>query len=218
MARGLVTLAALAAVVAALAGGAPAATPQLPAQKAALKAIQRAAAAHAIDPATAAAARGEVARAARLIRGLPSGRREHIAVALGELASFSGRLTQPRALALVGELKANDDYFAKHYAPSPRTDVTDADGIVYRYFAGRCLEFHPLANFGALNARVAAGDADGAQRLAEALVARGVYQRGRRRRVGVPVPVQRRQAGLDVGDGAGRRRAGARPHRGARAR
>ena len=119
MARGLVTLAALAAVVAALAGGAPAATPQLPAQKAALKAIQRAAAAHAIEPATAAAARGEVARAARLIRGLPSGRREHIAVALGELASFSGRLTQPRALALVGELKANDDYFAKHYAPSP---------------------------------------------------------------------------------------------------
>jgi len=178
MARGLVTLAALAAVVAALAGGAPAATPQLPAQKAALKAIQRAAAAHTIEPATAAAARGEVARAARLIRGLPSGRQEHIAVALAELASFSGRLTQPRSLALVGELKANDDYFAKHYAPSPRTDVTDADGIVYRYFAGRCLEFHPLANFGALNARAAAGDADGAQRLAEALVARGVYQPG----------------------------------------
>ncbi len=50
--------------------------------------------------------------------------------------------------------------------------------LVYRYFPGRCLEFHPLANFGALNARVAANDADGAQRLADALIARGVYQRG----------------------------------------
>ena len=41
-----------------------------------------------------------------------------------------------------------------------------------------CLEFHPLAKFGALNARVAAGDADGAERLADALVARGVHQSG----------------------------------------
>ncbi len=178
MARGLFALAAAAALLAALAGSAPAGTPQLPAQKAALKAIQKAAASQSIDPVTAAAARAEVDRAAKLIRNLPSGRREHVAVALGELASFSGRLTQPRALALLGELKLNNAYFAKHYAPSPRTDVTDEDGLVYRYFAGRCLEFHPLANFGALNARVAANDADGAQRLAAALVARGVYQRG----------------------------------------
>ena len=161
-----------------LVGGARAGTPQPPAQKAALKAIQRAAATHAIDPATAAAARAEVARAAHLIRDLPSGRREHVAVALGEFASFSGRLTQPRALALLGELKVNDAFFAKHYAPAPRADVTDEDGLVYRYFAGRCLEFHPLANFGALNARVAAGDTDGAQRLAAALVARGVSRPG----------------------------------------
>ena len=165
-------------LVAVLLGGARAGTPQPPAQKAALKAIQRAAATHAIDPATAAAARAEVARAAHLIRDLPSGRREHVAVALGEFASFSGRLTQPRALALLGELKVNDAFFAKHYAPAPRADVTDEDGLVYRYFAGRCLEFHPLANFGALNARVAAGDTAGAQRLAAALVARGVSRPG----------------------------------------
>ena len=85
-------------------------------------------------------------------------------------------MTEPRALALIGELKANDDYFLKHYAPAPKTDITDADGVVYRYFAGRCFEFHPLANFGALNARVAAGDIEGSQRLADALIARGVYQ------------------------------------------
>src|SRR5439155_872907 len=59
-----------------------------------------------------------------------------------------------------------------------KTDITDAEGVVYRYFAGRCFEFHPLANFGALNAHVAAGDADGAQRLADALRARGVHARG----------------------------------------
>ena len=161
----------------AVAGAAPATTP-VHGQAAALKAIRVALAAGRIDGATANAGRAEIARAAHLVRTLPSGRREHVAVALGELAAFSGRLTAPRALALIGQLQANDDYFAKHYAPSPKTDITDADGLVYRYFPGRCLEFHPLANFGALNAHVAANDAEGAQRLADALIARGVYQHG----------------------------------------
>ena len=161
----------------AVAGAAPATTP-VPGQVRALKAIRVALAAGRIDGPTANAGRAEIARAAHLVRTLPSGRREHVAVALGELAAFSGRLTAPRALALIGQLQANDDYFAKHYAPAPQKDVTDADGLVYRYFPGRCLEFHPLANFGALNARVAANDAAGAQRLADALIARGVYQQG----------------------------------------
>ena len=129
-------------------------------------------------PATAASARAEIARAARLIRGLPAGRGSHVAVALSELAAFGGRLTEPRTLTLVGQLKANDDYFALHWAPADKTDVTDRDGLVYRYFSGRCFEFHPLANFGALNARIAAGDAPATQTLADALVERGVYQPG----------------------------------------
>ena len=161
----------------AVVGAAPATTP-VPGQVGALKALRVALAAGRIDGATANAGRAEIARAAHLVRTLPSGRREHVAVALEELAAFSGRLTGPRAVALIGQLQANDDYFAKHYAPSPKTDITDADGLVYRYFPGRCLEFHPLANFGALNARVAANDAAGAQRLADALIARGVYQQG----------------------------------------
>ena len=118
-----------------------------------------------VTPTTKERGRAEVRRAAYLARTLPSGRREHIGVALAEIASFAGKMTEPRALALIGELKANDDYFLKHYAPAPKTDITDADGVVYRYFAGRCFEFHPLANFGALNARVAAGDIEGSQRL-----------------------------------------------------
>ncbi len=167
------TLIAAAVIAVILAGAAPA-TSVNPLQRAALKAL----ASPRIDAATAAKGRAEVRRATTLIRVLPSGRREHIAVALGELASFAGRMTEPRALVLIGELKANDDYFSAHYAPDPRTDITDADGVVYRYFAGRCLEFHPLANFGALNAHVAAHDPAATQQLADALVARGVYQPG----------------------------------------
>ena len=168
----------------AVAGAAPATNP-VPGQIGALKAIRVALAAGRIDGATANGGRAEISRAAHLVRTLPTGRREHVAVALQQLAAFSGRLTAPRALALIGQLQANNDYFAKHYAPSPKTDVAGADGVIYRYFPGRCLEFHPLANFGALNARVAANDAAGAQQLADALIARGVYQHGRRHRLGV---------------------------------
>jgi hypothetical protein len=175
--RGRTLIAAAAVAVTAVAvtfAGATPASSVTPLERSALKAL----ATPRLDAATAARGRAEVRRGAYLARVLPSGRREHVAVALGEIASFAGRMTKPRALALIGELKANDDYFLKHWAPPPKTDITDADGVVYRYFAGRCFEFHPLANFGALNARVAAGDADGAQRLADALVARGVYQHG----------------------------------------
>ena len=129
-----------------------------------------------------------------------------------------GRLTAPRALALIGQLKANDDYFAKHYAPAPKTDITDADGLVYRYFAGRCLEFHPLANFGALNARVAANDADGAQQLADALIARGVYQQGGGIAWEYYFDFSRRPRAVALGHGAGGRRTGVRTDGGARHR
>jgi len=165
------TLIAVSAVAVTLAGGTPASS-VTPLERSALKAL----ATSRVDADTAARGRAEVRRAAYLARVLPSGRREHVRVALEELASFAGKMTQPRALALIGELKANDDYFLQHWAPQPKTDITDVDGVVYRYFSGRCFEFHPLANFGALNARVAAGDIEGSQRLADALVARGVYQ------------------------------------------
>jgi hypothetical protein len=165
------TLIAASAVAVTLAGATPASS-VTPLERSALKAL----ATTRVTPTTKERGRAEVGRAAYLARVLPSGRREHVRVALEELASFAGQMTEPRALALIGELKANDDFFLKHWAPQPKTDITDADGIVYRYFAGRCFEFHPLANFGALNARVAAGDIEGSQRLADALVARGVYQ------------------------------------------
>jgi hypothetical protein len=174
--RGLAGIAVVAAAFV-TAGGAPAAN-RLPAQRAALTVLQRARVTGQIDRATAARYRAEVDRAARLIRRLPSGRREPVAVALGEIAGFSARLTPTRAAALFGQLRANDDYFARRSTPFDRTDITGVGGIVYRYFAGRCFEFHPLAEFAALNARVSAQDAAGARRLAQALLARGVHQRG----------------------------------------
>ena len=173
--RGMRGLAAIAVVAAALAvaGSAPAGQP-LPAQKTADAALRRAVATGQVDRATAARYRAEINRAARLIRVLPSGRRERVGVALAEVAAFVGRLTTSRAVALFGQLRANDDYFSRHWAPRDHTDITDANGVVYRYFAGRCLEFHPLAEFAALNARVNAKDVAGTQRLADALIARGV--------------------------------------------
>ena len=168
---------AAAAVGLVLAGAAPA-TSLLPVQKAALEAVRRAVASGQIDASQAAIGRAEIGRAARLIRGLPAGRGNHVGVALAEVASLSGRLTGPRAAALFGQLKANDDYFARQWAPADKTDITDASGVVYRYFGGRCFEFHPLANFGELNADVARGDVAATRLLADALVARGVYQHG----------------------------------------
>jgi hypothetical protein len=170
--RGLV-LAAAAVVALAFAGAAPAAS-VTSLERITLAKLKRAP----VSAETKTSARAEIARAAHLIRTLPNGRSYHILVALQEVASFRDALTQPRALALYGALKTNDDYFAKHWAPGDSTDIVGADGVVYRYFGGHCFRFHPLANFGVLNARATSGDVEGTQELADALVARGVYQRG----------------------------------------
>ena len=170
--RGLVLVAA-AVVALAFAGAAPAAS-VTSLERAALAKLARAP----VSAETKTSARTEIARAAHLIRTLPNGRSYHILVALQEVASFHDALTQPRALALYGALKANDDYFTKHWAPADSTDIVGADGVVYRYFGGHCFRFHPLANFGVLNARATSGDVEGTQELADALIARGVYQQG----------------------------------------
>src|SRR5215471_6220765 len=158
--------------------GATAAPPPVPGETAALAAVKQAVKAHRLDRGTATSSRREIARAAHLVRVLPRARRMPVQVALEEVGALAGFLTKPRALALFGQLQANDDYFAKHWAPRNGTDITGLDGVVYRYFAGRCFEFHPLANFSRLNAHVAAKDAAATQQLADALVARGVALRG----------------------------------------
>jgi hypothetical protein len=150
----------------------------VPGQRAALVAVKRAVAAGRLTRAAAKSDRAVIARAVHLVRVLPSSRRQRVEVALEQAGALGKRLTTPRAVAVFGQLRANDDYFARHGVPRGSTDITDADGIVYRYFAGRCFEFHPLANVSALNAHVAAKDVAGAQRLATALIARAVPRKG----------------------------------------
>jgi D-glucuronyl C5-epimerase C-terminus len=175
--RGLAGLvfafAALLVVTGAAAGPRP-----VPGERAALAAVRAAVASGRLSRAEAAVDRREIARAVHLVRVLPADRRERVVVALEQAAALGKGLTHPRALAVFGQLRANDDYFATHSAPRPGTDIIDADGIVYRYFAGRCLEFHPLAEFSALNAHALAKDAAGTQRLAAALAARAVPRKG----------------------------------------
>ena len=159
-----------------------------------------------------------IAQAVHLVRVLPQSRGKHIEVALEQVGALGGGLTSPRAVAVFGQLQANDAYFARHGVPAGGLDITAADGVVYRYFAGRCFEFHPLAEFGALNARVAAKDVAGTERLANALLARAVTRPGRRARLGVLLPLRRRSRTMDVGDGPVGRGAGVRASRFAPAR
>ena len=175
--RGLTGLVVVAAALL-VAGAAPAAPRPVPGEQAAFAAVRKAARAGRLDAASANADRQEIARAVHLVRVLPFERRLYVEDALAQVGAIGDRLTQPRAVALIGQLRANDDWFAKHPAPAASTDITDADGIVYRFFSGRCFEFHPLANFAALNAHVAAKDVAGTERLADALIARGVPLRG----------------------------------------
>jgi D-glucuronyl C5-epimerase C-terminus len=158
--------------------GAAAAPPPVPGEQAALAAVKHAVAAGRLSGAVAKADRAEIARAVHLARSLPAARRVHLEAALEQVGALGKGLTAPRATAVFGQLRANDDWFARRSAPNNGTDLTDADGIVYRYFPGRCFEFHPLANVSALNARVAAKDVAGTQRLAAALEAREVPRFG----------------------------------------
>jgi hypothetical protein len=176
-ARGLTGLAVAVAALVVVTGAAGARSPHLrpvPGETAALAAVKKADSAGRLTPSAARADRGVIAQAVHLVRVLPQSRSRHIEVALEQVGALGTSLTAPRAVAVFGQLRANDSYFARHGVPAGGLDITDADGIVYRYFSGKCFEFHPLANFGALNARIAAKDIAGTQRLAAALMARAV--------------------------------------------
>ncbi|HEY2935621.1 MAG TPA: D-glucuronyl C5-epimerase family protein [Gaiellaceae bacterium] len=150
---------------------ASAATPE----QRALQGIAKALAAGRIPPDQAAADRFQVRRAGSLWKRLPAARGAALKAVLGDVAALSGSYTGPRAIALFGELKANADYLATHPLLGRRgQDIGDADGVVYRYVPGHGFQFHPLGNFGALNAAVASGDQDRTRRLADALLARAV--------------------------------------------
>ena len=168
---------ALVVAIAVPAGAATARRP-VPASKVVLAAIKGQEAKGHITAAEAAQYEATVERTALLARRLPPSRAASLQAQLEQAAAIAHILTAPRALAVFTQLEANDDWFSHRGTPAPQTDITDADGVVYRYFSGAGFEFHPLGNFAALNAATASKDVAATTKLANALVDRGVPDAG----------------------------------------
>jgi hypothetical protein len=118
---------------------------------------------------------GVLAHARAVRNRVPPLRAQLLDAVLRQVASRRSP-TAPRALVLYGTLAENADYLADHRVPRASIDAVGAGGIVYRFFSGSGLQFHPLANAGQLNALIAKGDMAGARALAAGLAARVVPQ------------------------------------------
>lgn len=116
-------------------------------------------------------------RAATSIARLPAARAAILSAVLHDVAVQAPRYDEPRALALFGMLDANRAYLERNDVTAERQDITDADGVVYRFYTGHGFQFQPLANFARLNAHVTEKRPEVARRLAAALVARGIPER-----------------------------------------
>jgi hypothetical protein len=118
--------------------------------------------------------RADVTHAMRDVSRLAPLRARVITSQLAQLTPLWSSYTSPRALTLFGQLEANMSYLETQTVPAAAVDITDDDGVVYRWFPNLGFEFHPLASFGALNNAAAAQDTDKTQALADALVARAI--------------------------------------------
>src|SRR5262249_42204287 len=143
--------------------------------KGARAALARSVAAGYITPAEQSDYLGILSYAATVKSRVPPGRALVLRNVLAQVAQPKSPIG-PRALGLYRTLEGNASYLDTHRLPEDGTDVTGSDGVVYRYFAGQGMEFHPLANAAALNALVADHDTAGASTLMDALAARAVDQ------------------------------------------
>lgn len=132
----------------------------------------------AISKADAAGYRATLRRAVRLVDRLPASRARALEAVVDEVAGQARRYRAPRALTLFSMLAFNADYLGSHDVPRAGADVTGPGGVVYRSFAGRGLQFHPLANVARLNVHLSRERNDEARALAAALVARAVPRKG----------------------------------------
>ncbi|MGH3043896.1 MAG: D-glucuronyl C5-epimerase family protein, partial [Gaiellaceae bacterium] len=107
---------------------------------------------------------------------LPPGRGASIELVLGDVAAHADVYDKARTLALFGMLTANVGHFAESPVPLPPADMTGEDGVVYRWFAAHGFQFHPLANFATLNGHAKNERREEAERLAQAMLARGVRE------------------------------------------
>ncbi|HEY8028023.1 MAG TPA: D-glucuronyl C5-epimerase family protein [Gaiellaceae bacterium] len=139
-----------------------------------LRGISHALAQHWLKPADAAHYRRDVNRALWDERRLPPLRSRIIASQVGQLTTLWDSYTSPRALALFAQLEQNLAYFETHRIPDTHVDVSDGEGVVYRWFPYKGLEFHPLASFSALANAASAHDVEKTQSLASALLERAI--------------------------------------------
>jgi hypothetical protein len=131
-----------------------------------------------LTPAEGSAYRTDVTHALTVLAKLGNPRAANLQAVLHEVVLESRALDAPRALALYSMLDVNASYLGTHSVPAGTLDIAGPDKVIYRWFPGRGFQFHPLGNFGALNADLAAGHLDDARTLAQALVARGVARAG----------------------------------------
>ncbi|MBA3366520.1 MAG: hypothetical protein H0U03_12195 [Actinobacteria bacterium] len=117
---------------------------------------------------------GYLSSSVSTLRQLPPARAANLGAVLSDVARQAGRYNEARALTLFSMLDLNTRYLGRSDMPEQGTDVADVDGVVYRAFAGRGLQFHPLANFGKVNAAVLSGRGAEGLRHIYALLARGV--------------------------------------------
>lgn len=165
------------ALALALPGVAQAAKP--PAEVDAAKAgLRKAVAAGRISPADASRYRAILARTARALPRLGGSRHANLQGVLADVSARAPQYSAPRALTLFSMLDWNTRWFGAQGPPAPQADTVGPDHVVYRYFPGHGLQFHPLGNFAALNSLLAQGKLDEANALADALRTRGVPSGG----------------------------------------
>jgi hypothetical protein len=140
--------------------------------------IARAAARGWIRPPEARRYRADVYLAQHGIRFLPKLRGYVLESQLAQVSGIWDSYISPRATALFSQLRENVDYLSTHRLPRRTVDVRGDDGVVYRWFPGKGLEFHPLANFSRLNTLTMQRNADGTRQLADALLARAIPRHG----------------------------------------
>jgi D-glucuronyl C5-epimerase-like protein len=123
--------------------------------------------------------RREVRRTRSALRRISWTRAANLGAVLHDVAGQSRRFSRPRSRVLFSELRTNRRWLYFRPMPSARTDIYDADGVVYRSFPGHGLRFHPLGNFARLNALTRGRKVTRTRRLADALRGRGVRRPGR---------------------------------------
>jgi hypothetical protein len=127
-----------------------------------------------LDPEAAATYRATLTRAYNVWGKLPSPRARELEGVIRDVAAQWRTYNRPRALTLFAMLDFNTDRLLKFGTLPSGRDAQDEEGVVYRAFPARGLQFHPLANFAKLNSYLGANRLDEAGLLGLALVARGV--------------------------------------------